>query len=183
MLHDQHEPVDLKIVLLRRSYKQVTPTFVLGAAINDIPDIKSINNFEYRDTDKRQPFWFKALSKLSVWRTPDQLSIIGEIMDRVKIPRKKFFFAVNEDEIIGTLLAIHDKDYLGLMNLTVSEKYQRLGIGTQLCSNAIKWGQQNGAKFVYLQVEKTNKPAIELYNKFQFKKWYSYTYYEKISKK
>jgi ribosomal protein S18 acetylase RimI-like enzyme len=155
------------------------PTYVLGAVMKDVSDIKSKNNFEYRNTIDRKPLWFSALTKLSFWRTSEQMLVIGEIMDRVKVSRKKFFYALDGDEIIGTLLVIHDGDYIGMMNLAVSKKYQRLGIATQLCSNAIEWGRKNGAKYVYLQVEKTNKPAIELYNKFHLKEWYSYSYFEK----
>jgi ribosomal protein S18 acetylase RimI-like enzyme len=179
MLHDQYEPKELKTTLIQRLYHEVMPTYVLGTKINDVPGIKSVNQYKFQNTNDRKPLWFSALTRLSFWRTSEQMTVIGEIMDRIKVPRKKFFYALDGDEIIGALLAIHDTDYIGMMNLAVSKKYQRLGIGTQLCTNAIKWGQKNGAKYIYLQVEKTNKPAIELYNKFHMKKWYSYSYFEK----
>ena len=179
MLHDQYEPVDLKSVLSERTYEEVMPTFVLGIEIKKLPQLKPMNQFQYKDTSKRLPVWFPALLKLSSNRTSREMAIIGSIMDRVELSRKKFFFTLDGEEIIGVLLAIYDREFLGVMNLVVNEKYRKLGIATQLMMNAIEWGGKKGAKYLYLQVEKSNKAAISLYQKFHMKKWYSYSYFEK----
>ena len=68
---------------------------------------------------------------------------------------------------------------MGLLNLAVDEKAKRKGVATTLVKEATKWALAQDINYVYLQVEKTNTPAIELYKKLGFKPWYTYRYYEK----
>jgi ribosomal protein S18 acetylase RimI-like enzyme len=179
MLHDNHEPKGLKSLLIDRSYEKVMPTFVMGIEAAKIPSIEDIDDFNHKYTETRLPIWYPALEKLSPWRTPEKLVVIGEIMDRIVIPQKKFFFVEDNQKIVGVMLAIIDGKFMGMLNLAVDENYKRKGVATNLIKKAVNWAISKDVNSIYLQVEKKNNPAVELYKKLGFKEWYSYRYYEK----
>jgi ribosomal protein S18 acetylase RimI-like enzyme len=179
MLHDNHEPTGLESLLIDRSYEKIMPTYVMGIEASKIPDIEDIVDFNHKYTENRLPIWYPALEKLSPWRTPEKLVVIGEIMDRVAIPQKKFFFTEHNQEIVGVMLAIIDGKFMGMLNLAVDENYKRKGVASNLIRRAVKWALSKNVNSIYLQVEKKNTPAVELYKKLGFKEWYSYRYYEK----
>ncbi|MFC1723991.1 ribosomal protein S18-alanine N-acetyltransferase [candidate division KSB1 bacterium] len=54
-------------------------------------------------------------------------------------------------------------------NFAVIEDFRRKGIGSYLLKLIIEKGRELGANFFYLEVRKSNKPAINLYEKFGFK--------------
>ncbi len=179
MLHDHYEPKGLESLLVDRSYEKVMPTFVMGTEVAKIPNIEDNIDFNHKYTDNRLPIWYPALEKLSLWRTPEKMVVIGEIMDRIDIPQKRFFYTEHDRKIIGTMLAIIDENFMGILNLAVDQKHKRKGVATSLIKNAVNWAVSLGVRFIYLQVEKKNTPAVELYKKLGFKEWYSYLYYEK----
>ncbi len=179
MLHDQHDPPELLSVLTEASYKPVMPTHVMGKLFADI-DIQSHDNgYSYHFMTNRDPEWYSALTRLSPNRSPYKMTVIGEIMDRVHIPQKRFFYAKNKSDIIGVVLAIIDSGYMGIMNLAVDPEYRNQGVATNLMYQTINWGKKEDTKWLFLQVEKSNTSARGLYEKIRLEDWYSYTYYEK----
>jgi len=83
------------------------------------------------------------------------------------------------NEIVGYAFAwiIYDEVHIG--NLAVKEGYRRMKIGTRLINYLISESSKRGGKFFYLEVRRSNEPAINLYEKFGFiplsirKKYYS----------
>ncbi|MHA1945755.1 MAG: GNAT family N-acetyltransferase [Candidatus Hodarchaeales archaeon] len=179
MLHDNHEPKGLESLLIDRFYEKIMPTFVMGIEATKIPTIEENADFNYKYTETRLPIWYPALEKLSPWRTLEKLVVIGEIIDRVAIPQKRFFFTEHNQKIVGVMLAIIDGKFMGFLNLAVDENYKRKGVATNLVKKAVNWAVSKKVNSIYLQVEKKNIPAVELYKKLGFKEWYSYRYYEK----
>ncbi len=183
MLHDNYEPKGLESLLIDRSYKKIMPTFVMGTETIKLLHTEKNPNFKFKYTENRLPIWFPALEELSPWRTQEKMVVIGEIMDRVVIPQKRFFYAEHKQKIIGALLAIIDDKFMGILNLAVDQKFRRNGVATELIQNAVNWTISQNIKFIYLQVEKTDTPAIKLYRKLGLHEWYSYRYYEKSFQK
>jgi len=179
MLHDNHEPEGLESLLIDRSYKKIMPTFVMGTETDKLLRTENITTFEFKYTEKRLPIWYPALEELSPWRTQEKMVVIGEIIDRVAIPQKRFFYVEHKQRIIGAMLAIIDNEFMGILNLAIDQNYKRNGIATQLVQEAADWAISQRIKFIYLQVEKDNIPAVKLYQKIGFNTWYSYRYYEK----
>ena len=179
MLHDKHEPKGLESLLIDLSYKRVMPTNVMGIEVSKIPNLEDSVDFTHKYSEKRLPIWYPELERLSPWRTPKKLSIMGEIMDRVTVPTKRFFYTEYNKKIIGVMLAIIDGSFMGTLNLAVDENYKRKGVATGLIKTADIWASSEGVKSIYLQVESENTPAVDLYKKLGFKEWYSYRYYEK----
>ena len=77
------------------------------------------------------------------------------------------------------MYTIIDDEFMGILNLAIDQKYKRNGVGTQLVYEAANWAMSQKIKYIYLQVEKTNTPAIKLYQKIGFQEWYTYLYYER----
>ena len=72
------------------------------------------------------------------------------------------------NEIVGYAFAwiVYDEVHIG--NLAVKEGYRRMKIGTRLINYLISEASKKGGKFFYLEVRKSNEPAINLYEKFGF---------------
>ena len=179
MLHDQHAPSGLYTALSDLSYKPIMPTDVMGEQLSEISVEKIKDSYKYNYTIQRTPEWYSALTRLSPNRSPYKMTVIGEIIDRVVLPQKRFFYVTNNSKIIGVVLAMIDDKYMGIMNLAVDPIYRNKGIATNLLWHTAKWGKLSGAKYIFLQVEKSNTSARKLYDKIGCNKWYTYTYYEK----
>ena len=177
-LHDSCYPSSLEMKLKNRNYEIVMPTAVMGSSLSDLDKITGKNDITIKSTPVREFFWFNTLESLSPTRTPTKMVIIGEIMDRIQVPQKRFFYANSEEKIIGVMFAVVDSKYLCVMNLAVNPKYRRLGVASSIVDASLKWGLEVGAKNIFLQVEHDNKPAIELYTKLGLKHCYDYRYYE-----
>ncbi len=179
MLHDQHAPSDLYSTLIDLSYQPVMPTDVMGKKISEIKIEEIDHSYTYDYYLQRTPEWYSNLSRLSPRRSPYKMKVIGEIMDRVAIPRKKYFFSTLGSEMVGVVLAVIDDNFLGIMNLAVDPKHRNKGIATNLVSQTVEWGKSIGTEYIFLQVEKSNSSARNLYVKIGLEDWYTYTYYEK----
>ncbi len=99
-------------------------------------------------------------------------------MDRIEIPQKKYIYALDNDKIVGVMLAVVDSQSLCLLNLAVDPNFRRMGIASSIVAQSIQWGLEMGAKNVFLQVEHDNEVALKFYHKIGLIEWYSYRYYE-----
>ena len=60
-------------------------------------------------------------------------------------------------------------DEADIMNIVVKKDFRNCGIGAILLKNIIKKARELEIKKIYLEVNDTNLPAINLYKKFNFK--------------
>ncbi len=65
----------------------------------------------------------------------------------------------------GTLLIL---DEAHVMTLAVREDCRRRGVGARLLLELVRRSQEKGARFLTLEVRKSNLAAIELYSRFGF---------------
>ncbi|WP_287154555.1 ribosomal protein S18-alanine N-acetyltransferase [Candidatus Solincola tengchongensis] len=65
----------------------------------------------------------------------------------------------------GALLIL---DEAHVMTLAVREDLRRRGIGARLLLELVRRAERMGARFLTLEVRKSNRPAIELYTRFGF---------------
>ncbi|MDX1798231.1 MAG: N-acetyltransferase [Candidatus Lokiarchaeia archaeon] len=75
-------------------------------------------------------------------------------------------------KIIGFLIAIRDKkERVNIINLLIKFKFQNKGYGSYLLQKAInEIRKMKGVKKIVLNVQISNLAAINLYEKFKFKK-------------
>jgi ribosomal-protein-alanine N-acetyltransferase len=89
------------------------------------------------------------------------------------IETKSLFLKLEEQhQIIGFIIAIRDKkERVNIINFLINPKCQKKGLGTYLLQNTIdKIEKIKGIKKIILNVQISNKSAIKLYEKFNFKK-------------
>ena len=86
------------------------------------------------------------------------------------------FTMEDEKGPVACALCVHDNDLAGLFDIGVRPDSQGRGYGRSIVRAALRWAKHQGAKSGWLQVEKSNLSANELYARLGFETIYSYTY-------
>jgi ribosomal protein S18 acetylase RimI-like enzyme len=174
---DIHEPKNLEEKLLIRDYKPYDHTTALGVKIEDIQTKKINKEFKYHIFNSRIKEISDFLAKFSKWNEKEQ-NTIQEINQRIIIPKKCYVLAKNNNETIGTLLAVLvPQRYLYIGDVFVHPDYRRQSIATSMLIKLIdEWAVVNEVKYIWLQVERNNINALTLYRKFGMRKVYDYYY-------
>ena len=81
----------------------------------------------------------------------------------------KYIVAKYKEEIVGFAGITVILDESNIMNIVVKKEKRMKGIGNLLLQKLIEISQELGTKFITLEVNINNKPAINLYKKFGFK--------------
>ncbi len=177
MLHDYYCPSDLHSKLLSIGYQPTEYTVdIMGLDIENF--LKKVNQTEFKieSSLERTKEWSEALFRLDTKRTENVRRGIFHIMDRIVVPQKRYFSIKVGKQIIGILLGILDRGYLGIMYLIVDPEFRRRGAATMLLANTIEWTKQRNGRYMYLQVVRENQGAVQLYKQLNFKNWFSYYY-------
>ncbi len=72
-------------------------------------------------------------------------------------------------KIVGYICFWIIKEEVHLANIAVSPKYRRQGIASFMLRIMIRCARRRGAKRIFLEVRRTNRAAITLYQRFGFK--------------
>ena len=93
-----------------------------------------------------------------------------EITDLVRSDRKLCLVARtdNGDAVVGYCGASFVEDEAEVGNLCVSGKYRREGIGLKIMTKLMEELKEKGIKVLFLEVSKSNEPAVKLYEKLGF---------------
>lgn len=78
------------------------------------------------------------------------------------------FFAIFNNEIVGTVALINQKSFFELSKMAVSPKFQGLKIGQQLMDYCIQFAKRQHWKSITLYSHRKLVPAINLYKKIGF---------------
>lgn len=73
------------------------------------------------------------------------------------------FVALHDGEVAGYIIAWFLRGEVHVLNVAVTAKYQRQGIGRRLLSHVIELGEQSEHHLVTLEVRASNDPAKLLY--------------------
>ncbi|MFX0049589.1 MAG: GNAT family N-acetyltransferase [Candidatus Hermodarchaeota archaeon] len=97
-----------------------------------------------------------------------------DLIENLIIRNTFFFKLINEEisnEIIGFIIIVQDReDRVNLVNLLIKKNNQNKGYGTHLLNYTIKKVRElHNIKSIVLNVNSKNKPAITLYQKFNFR--------------
>ena len=77
------------------------------------------------------------------------------------------FFAIYNDEIVGTAALINEKECYELSKMAVALEYRGLKIGQQLIDHCIRFSRDKGWKKIMLYSNRKLHPAISLYTKIE----------------
>lgn len=80
-----------------------------------------------------------------------------------------YFVAKQKDEIVGFAGIIIIIDEANIMNIVTKKNKRNLGIGSKLLDKLIDFSKEKNQKSITLEVDEQNKPAIKLYEKYNFK--------------
>lgn len=78
------------------------------------------------------------------------------------------FFAKFNNEVVGTVALINEKECYELSKMAVSPKYQGLKIGQKLMDKCISFSREQGWERIILYSNRILTPAINLYRKVGF---------------
>lgn len=73
-----------------------------------------------------------------------------------------------EGAMIGFILILGQLDEVHILNFCVHPEHQHRGLGRQLMTHMLQELKNQGRKFVYLEVRRSNHHAIALYHKAGF---------------
>lgn len=175
---DYTDPSNLDLVLSSRGYKLQSKTSVMSAKLKDLSldDFKNENSFKICNQDLNGQ-WFDF--KKSFSPPNSKMHLKRQIIDRISIPEKKFFYLYSNELLIGVALGVNERGYLGVYDVEIHPKFRNKGFGINLMHFIINWALNNSLSLIYLQVETKNKAGQCLYKKLGFRTLFHYHYREK----
>lgn len=93
--------------------------------------------------------------------------VIGYIVIAIRIPTLFERIEKRTRSLIGRETNLEERRG-HLMNLAIDPRYRRLGIAKELLQEGIRYMQELDAELIELEVRKSNRAAIELYEEFGF---------------
>ena len=100
----------------------------------------------------------------------DKFWNISNLLNDFNNPNSTYIVAKLDDEIVGFAGFLKICDEADIMNIVTKIDKRHLGIGSKLLSSLINIAKEQNLKTITLEVNVNNQIAINLYNKFNFKK-------------
>lgn len=120
--------------------------------------------------------WYVNASMQTHGRDGSYMAGLTEIVSKIKPNTGYFVIEDDEGNALSSLLCVQDQEFAGILDIATHTSHQCKGYAQQIIKSALIWAKYNGAKKVWLQVEKKNKSALALYSKFGFEEIYHYSY-------
>lgn len=159
--------------LLGRGYLELPVADVLTGwteALLD-PPARTPAGVKVRHRDRVDEGWLAGSSA----RTREHLDVAREILSR---PARQVFLTAHDDEgsIVGVVRVALADGWAGIFGLHVPSSHRRKGIGRWLTREAAAAARDAGASLTYLQVERDNAPARDLYLAMGLRPHHEYVY-------
>jgi ribosomal protein S18 acetylase RimI-like enzyme len=165
-------PPELDAFLAVRGYDILHPTLVLQRNLGEEAiAVGGTAKLRHENLDD----WLALFCQLQK-ASPDKHGTHRAIL--ANIPGDKCLASLVETagRSVACGLGVLEGDAVGLFDLITDPAERRKGHGTLLVANILRWAQERGARYAYLQVMEANKPAQKLYAKFGFQETYRYWY-------
>jgi ribosomal-protein-alanine N-acetyltransferase len=92
--------------------------------------------------------------------------------DFVENPRSVWFVAVECDVVIGFAGLWIGVEEMHIVNVAVTKSQRKKGVGKTLVCQLLKQAESENISKIFLEVRKSNIPAINLYKGFGFREMY-----------
>ena len=99
--------------------------------------------------------------------TPESESSVKDVIEN---PVYEAFVAESDGEVVGYTITMTSCGDTDILSVAVRPSFRRFGIGKMLMDNIIVTADKKGVTDVFLEVRKSNIPAISLYEKTGFEK-------------
>ncbi|HNT57114.1 MAG TPA: ribosomal protein S18-alanine N-acetyltransferase [Syntrophales bacterium] len=127
------------------------------------PDQASLTVRKMEENDLKSVIEIERNSFKTPW---SEVSFLEEL----RVPFCHSFVALSGEVIAGSIHFAIIVDEIHLRNVAVQPGYRRGGIATFLMKTMIAYGREKGAFLGFLEVRRSNRPALRLYEKFGFRK-------------
>jgi len=122
-----------------------------------------IFTYSYHYHDGVVKLWQEVSPDTSPWNEPNYV-----INAKLAVQPELFFVAVQDDKVIGTVMAGYDGHRGWIYSLAVNPKYQRKGIGTALMKHAEESLLSMGCAKVNLQIRSNNSIVQKFYRELGY---------------
>lgn len=165
------EPESLDPFLAERGYAVVDPVLIQTMELRRLrpPDIGTV---EIKETITAE--WIGHFCRLG-GADPRFAGVMGRMLSNLRTKRG-FATLAHEDRVIACGMAVVEREFVGLYDIVVDERFRGRGFGEQLVRHLLHWGKMCGAGYGYLAVIEENAPARRLYAKVGFADAYRYWY-------
>jgi ribosomal protein S18 acetylase RimI-like enzyme len=162
---------DLDQLLERRGYRKIDPTLVLHLDLSEHifePTPSALLRCEELEE------WMDIFSKFS-GSAVEKHQIHKKLLQA--IPWQRFLASLSSSgAIVACGLGVLENEFFGLFDLVTDPERRRMGFARQLIHSMLNWAQKNGGLHAYLQAERRNEAALNLYANFGFQEAYHYWY-------
>lgn len=165
-------PKGLDKELVQRDFILGLQVEIWTAPIISIVEKETTLNTEISDTISKD--WIETYN-LASGHDPATFNTRRAIMERTLQPKIFVISRVN-DRIAAVGYGVVEDHWLGIFNIATYPEMRHLGAATAVNRRLSVWGQSLGATTAYLQVERDNNPAKNLYKKLGFSYVYDYWY-------
>ena len=166
-------PDGIDAALEARGWEVEAPVSIQVAEANPLAETASPDGIGLRADDTPCPGWWELASSRSRFR--DAPEVLRGFLERIGA-HAGYALAERAGEPIAMGLGVADGRWAGVfMMLTVPEA-RRSGAGSGVLGALARWARGRGAERLYLQVERDNPPALQLYARAGFAEAYGYHY-------
>lgn len=162
--------------LTRRGYRMETPTGVMTCALGAVrAGIGPEANSDIQEVPLE--LWLDAWHGM-LGKSPHELEVHQLMLSRL---RHQHHLLVQYDRVGQPLccgMAVTIGELMGVFGVATAPTCRNRGFARNLVKRLLERGVTEGAKHAYLQVEKSNLPAIAAYEWLGFREEYSYWYRE-----
>ena len=122
--------------------------------------------------------WIKCLLDCNNINDIDTKETIESMLKNLK-HKSIFVYKMDRENFVGCGYGVIEKDFVGLFDIIVKEKYRGNGYGKEIVETILSKANENGINKAYLSVVDNNTVAKNMYKKFGFTEIYKYWYRKK----
>ena len=165
-------PLELDSTLADLGFCKVFHVEVWIAEISSLLKIQPSYDAEFRNTMSEE--WIDTYLQASGY-DPSTMNVRRSILERTEQPRV-FVQANGTNSVDAVGFGVVEGDWLGVFNIGTHPEKRRSRAAISVNHSLGMWGNKQGAKNVYFQVETNNTIAKNLYTKLGFTHAYTYWY-------
>ena len=111
----------------------------------------------------------KAIADIEAecFTTPETENTVRDVIENEVY---EAFVAENDGVIVGHTITMTTCGDTDILSIAVKPEYRRFGIGDRLMENLFESAEKNNVENIFLEVRRSNIPAISLYEKNGFEK-------------
>jgi ribosomal protein S18 acetylase RimI-like enzyme len=168
-------PAGLEPALAARGYAIDAPVAILTAPLAELArDLPAES--DVRIDEKLADDWFELSGGRA--RFAAVQPVYRGILERIGASRARpgYAMATLDGVPAATALGVRDGAWLGVFSVATLPEQRRRGAATAVLRALAHWGRAFGATRAYLQVERDNRIAFDLYHRDGFREVYGYHY-------